>query len=66
MISLGSRWNPPSVLKLSKRVDSPERNSAGRGQRQGGSVHARLDRELPGLAFPRLKKRRHVMHSLTE
>eukprot|EP00971_Amphidinium_carterae_P039516 776561-Amphidinium_carterae.1 len=35
---------------------SAERNSAGGRQRQGGGVHAVLDREVPGPACPLLKK----------
>eukprot|EP00971_Amphidinium_carterae_P019378 381542-Amphidinium_carterae.1 len=34
--------------------------------RQGGGVHAELDREVPGLASPLLMKRRHLMPSMGE
>eukprot|EP00971_Amphidinium_carterae_P017107 337690-Amphidinium_carterae.1 len=34
-----------------------ERNSASGGLRQGGDVHAVLDREFPGPPYPLLKKR---------
>eukprot|EP00971_Amphidinium_carterae_P060907 1205532-Amphidinium_carterae.1 len=39
---------------------SAERNSAGGGQEQGGSVQAVLDRQVPSPACPLLRKRRHL------